>query len=161
VGDFPYNLRVETDQHSPETDSTPGSSANQQIARAAGIVMVGFILSNLAGLARQILIADLFGTEGIIDAYYAAMGVPDMIFALAAGGALASAFIPTLSEFLANEDYQGGMRLTSSIANLIVLVFLLLPSSIKADQKKPPVFDCENQYGLQPDQVGNSPIRLF
>jgi len=121
VGDFPYNLRVETDQHSPETDPTPGSSANRQIARAAGIVMAGFILSNLAGLARQILIADIFGTEGIIDAYYAAMGVPDMIFALAAGGALASAFIPTLSEFLAKEDFEGGMRLTSAIANLIVL----------------------------------------
>ena len=84
--------------------------------------MAGFILSNLAGLARQILIANLFGTEGIIDAYYAAMGVPDMIFALAAGGALASAFIPTLSEFLAKEDFEGGMRLTSSIANLIILV---------------------------------------
>ena len=83
--------------------------------------MAGFILSNLAGLARQILIADIFGTEGIIDAYYAAMGVPDMIFALAAGGALASAFIPTLSEFLAKEDFEGGMRLTSAIANLIVL----------------------------------------
>jgi putative peptidoglycan lipid II flippase len=63
-----------------------------------------------------------FGTKGIIDAYYAAMGVPDMIFALAAGGALASAFIPTLTEFLAKDDPAGGWRLTSSIANLIVLV---------------------------------------
>ncbi len=126
VGDFPYNLGVETDQRPPETEPNPGSSANQQIARAAGIVMAGFILSNLAGLARQILIADLFGTEGIIDAYYAAMGVPDMIFALAAGGALASAFIPTLSEFLAKEDYEGGMHLTSSIANLIILVMAVV-----------------------------------
>ena len=77
-------------------------------ARAAGIVMAGFVLSNLAGLARQILIADIFGTKGVIDAYYAAMGVPDMIFALAAGGALASAFIPTLTEFLAKDDPEGG-----------------------------------------------------
>ena len=84
--------------------------------------MAGFVLSNLAGLARQILIADIFGTQGIIDAYYAAMGVPDMIFALAAGGALASAFIPTLTGFLAREDRAGSWRLTSSIANLIVLV---------------------------------------
>ena len=126
VGDLPYNLGVETDQSSPETDPTSGSTANQQIAREAGIVMAGFILSNLAGLARQILIADLFGTKGVIDAYYAAMGVPDMIFALAAGGALASAFIPTLTEFLAKDDFEGGWQLTSSIANLIVLVMAVV-----------------------------------
>ncbi len=88
--------------------------------------MAGFVLSNLAGLVRQIMIADIFGTQGVIDAYYAAMGVPDMIFALAAGGALASAFIPTLSEFLAKEDHEGGWRLTSSIANLIVLVMAVV-----------------------------------
>ncbi len=88
--------------------------------------MAGFVLSNLAGLARQILIGDIFGTQGIIDAYYAAMGVPDMIFALAAGGALASAFIPTLTEFLAKDDLEGGWRLTSSIANLVVLVMAVV-----------------------------------
>ena len=122
----PYNFEVETEHPSPEPASSPGNTANQQIARAAGIVMAGFILSNLAGLARQILIADIFGTKGIIDAYYAAMGVPDMIFALAAGGALASAFIPTLTEFLAKDDPEGGWLLTSSIANLIVLVMVVV-----------------------------------
>ncbi|MBN2043826.1 MAG: murein biosynthesis integral membrane protein MurJ [Anaerolineales bacterium] len=117
---------METDQKPPEEDPSAENKANQQIARAAGIVMAGFVLSNLAGLARQILIADLFGTQGVIDAYYAAMGVPDMIFALAAGGALASAFIPTLTEFLSNQDHQGGWQLTSSIANLIVLVMAVV-----------------------------------
>ncbi|HAY83380.1 MAG TPA: murein biosynthesis integral membrane protein MurJ, partial [Chloroflexi bacterium] len=126
TGDFPYNLGVETEQIPPETSSPAEKSANTQIARAAGIVMAGFVLSNLAGLARQILIADIFGTQGVIDAYYAAMGVPDMIFALAAGGALASAFIPTLTEYLAKEDLEGGWLLTSSIANLILLVMAVV-----------------------------------
>jgi putative peptidoglycan lipid II flippase len=121
-----YNSGVESRQHTPEDGSGQALSANRQIARAAGIVMAGFVLSNLAGLARQILIADIFGTQGIIDAYYAAMGVPDMIFALAAGGALASAFIPTLTEFLTSEDTEGGWRLTSSIANLIILVMAVV-----------------------------------
>jgi putative peptidoglycan lipid II flippase len=120
-----YNLGVENAQKPPEQEIVTEDKANRQIARAAGIVMVGFVLSNLAGLARQILIADIFGTQGIIDAYYAAMGVPDMIFALAAGGALASAFIPTLTEFLAKDDHQGGWQLTSSIANLIILVMVV------------------------------------
>ncbi|MEJ2759388.1 MAG: murein biosynthesis integral membrane protein MurJ, partial [Anaerolineales bacterium] len=84
------------------------------------------MLSNLAGLARQVLISDIFGTQGIIYAYYAAMGVPDMIFALIAGGALASAFIPTLTEFLTKDDQEGGWRLTSSIANLLVLLMAVI-----------------------------------
>lgn len=117
---------MDSDQNTPVEIPAPESTANQQIARAAGIVMAGFVLSNLAGLVRQILIADIFGTQGVIDAYYAAMGVPDMIFALAAGGALASAFIPTLSEFLAKEDHEGGWQLTSSIANLIVLAMAVV-----------------------------------
>jgi putative peptidoglycan lipid II flippase len=117
---------VETKQLPPVPESPPENKAQKQIARAAGIVMAGFVLSNLAGLARQILIGDIFGTKGIIDAYYAAMGFPDMIFALAAGGALASAFIPTLTEFLAKDDLEGGWRLTSSIGNLLVLVMAVL-----------------------------------
>jgi putative peptidoglycan lipid II flippase len=101
------------------------STANRQIARASRIVMIGFVLSSLTGLLRQILIADVFGTEGVIDTYYAALGLPDLIFALVAGGALASAFIPTLAEFLERGDREGGWKLTSSIANLVVLVMVI------------------------------------
>ena len=88
--------------------------------------MLGFVLSSLTGLLRQVLIADKFGTEGVIDTYYAALGLPDLIFALVAGGALASAFIPTLAEFLESGDRQGGWKLTSAIANLVVLVMVVL-----------------------------------
>ncbi|MCB2178799.1 murein biosynthesis integral membrane protein MurJ [bacterium] len=117
---------METDQPPVETSPAPEGTAQRQIARAAGIVMAGFVLSNLAGLARQILISDKFGTQGTIDAYYAAMGVPDMIFALIAGGALASAFIPTLTEFLTQNDEEGGWRLTSAVGNLLALVMLVI-----------------------------------
>ncbi len=87
--------------------------------------MAGFVLSNLTGLVRQILIADVFGTEGDIDAYYAALGLPDTLFALVAGGALASAFIPTLTGFLEKKDRPGGWYLTSSIANLVTLAMVV------------------------------------
>ncbi|MEN8241428.1 MAG: murein biosynthesis integral membrane protein MurJ [Chloroflexota bacterium] len=105
--------------------TTESSAANQQIARAAKIVMLGFVLSNLTGLVRQVMIANIFGTEGEIDAYYAALGLPDMLFALVAGGALASAFIPTLTEFLERNDREGGWKLTSSIANLVTLAMVV------------------------------------
>jgi putative peptidoglycan lipid II flippase len=112
-----------TETAAPPTDS---SAANQQIARAARIVMLGFVLSNLTGLVRQVMIANIFGTEGEIDAYNAAMGLPNLLFALVAGGALASAFIPTLTEFMESGDREGGWKLTSSIANLVTLVMVVI-----------------------------------
>ena len=84
--------------------------------------MAAFILSNLTGLARQILVSRAFGTSGAMDAFTAASTFPDTLFNLVAGGALASAFLPTLSAFLADEDRAGAWRLISSVINLALLI---------------------------------------
>jgi len=101
-------------------------SANRQIARASGIVMVGYILSTVAGLAAQILISRAFGTTGELDSYYAANRVPEFLFALVSGGALASAFLPTFARFLTRGDKAGAWSLASSIINLVIVVLGLL-----------------------------------
>ena len=107
------------------------STANRQIARAAGTIMLAFALSNLIGLVRQILINRAFGTESSIDAFYAASTYPTLIFNLVAGGALASAFIPTFTGFLVKEDREGAWKLASSIINIILLILIAL-SAISA-----------------------------
>jgi putative peptidoglycan lipid II flippase len=100
----------------------PPTNANRQIARAAGTVMVALVLSNLTGLVRQILVADAFGTGGAIDAFNAANRVSETLFYLVAGGALASAFIPTFTSLLTKEERKGAWYLASSIFNLILVV---------------------------------------
>ncbi|MFM8321365.1 MAG: murein biosynthesis integral membrane protein MurJ [Chloroflexota bacterium] len=102
------------------------SSANRRIARAAGTVMFALVFSNLAGLARQILIASAFGTRVEIDAFNAANRVSETLFNLVAGGALSSAFIPAFTALLAREERRRAWRLASAIANLIVLLLALL-----------------------------------
>ena len=102
--------------------TTTSVTANRQIARAAGTVMAAFVLSNLTGLLRQILVSRAFGTGVEIDAFNAASRLPDLLFSLVAGGALASAFIPTFTGFLTQEDQPGAWKLASSIVNLIALV---------------------------------------
>jgi putative peptidoglycan lipid II flippase len=101
-------------------------SANRQIARAAGTIMAAFALSNLIGLARQILITRAFGTGSAVDAFYAASTYPDLIFSLVAGGALSSAFIPTFTGFLVKEDRAGAWKLASAITNVVLLVLIAL-----------------------------------
>ena len=94
------------------------STANKQIARATGIVMLAFVLSNLVGLVRQILVSRAFGTDTSLDAFYAAATLPDLLFNLMAGGALASAFIPTFTGFLSKENREGAWKLASSVMNI-------------------------------------------
>jgi putative peptidoglycan lipid II flippase len=83
--------------------------------------MLAFALSNLVGLVRQVLILRAFGTDLALDAFYAASTYPDLIFSLVAGGALASAFIPTFTGFLAKDERKSAWKLASSVANLILL----------------------------------------
>lgn len=108
-----------------EPSSPDSFSANRQIARAAGIVTLAFLISNLLGLVRQILVADAFGTSAAMEAYNAANRISETLFNLVAGGALGSAFIPTFTSLLAKEKRQQAWRLASSITNLVLIIFTL------------------------------------
>jgi putative peptidoglycan lipid II flippase len=103
-------------------DSQQPVSANRQIARAAGTVMAAFILSNLFGLVRGMLVYRAFGTSLELDSFNAANRVAELLFNLMAGGALGSAFIPTFTGLLAKEDRPSAWRLASSVANLLLVV---------------------------------------
>jgi len=96
------------------------------VAQAASLVMVLFVASRAMGLLREMVIARQFGTSAQLDAYLAAFRLPDLFFALMAGGALGSAFIPVFASYLAHEDEPGAWRLASAIINW---VFLLLSAA--------------------------------
>lgn len=99
----------------------PPATANRQIARAAGVVMTGMALSSLAGLATTVLVSRAFGTSASIDAFYAANRLTEVLFNLMAGGALASAFVPTFTGLLARGERAGAWRLASAVAHLVLL----------------------------------------
>ncbi len=101
-------------------------SATSRVAKAAGAVMAAFILSNLTGLIRQIMVARAFGTGMDMEAFNAANRVSETLFNLVAGGALASAFIPTFSGLLVRNQSESAWKLASAIANLVLIVIGLL-----------------------------------
>jgi putative peptidoglycan lipid II flippase len=88
--------------------------------------MLAFIAGQLIGLARYILIAGTFSTSLEMEAFTAANRVGETLFYLVAGGALASAFIPTFTGLLAKEDKHGAWQLASAVGNLILLVLISL-----------------------------------
>ena len=102
------------------------NTANRQIARAAGTVMLAFIISQLTGLARSILVARTFGAGAELSAFIAANRVSETLFTLLAGGVLSSAFIPTFTTFLTRNDKKSAWRLASAVANLITIILGVL-----------------------------------
>lgn len=114
---------------------------NSQVARAAMIVMVGFLLAKVTGLARQWVIAYVFGTTGELDAYFAAFTAPDLIFMLISGGALGTAFIPVLSSYLnqKEEERTEAWRMASNVLTVSLalstvvaaIVAVFAPSVVK------------------------------
>jgi len=119
-------------------------SSQRQIARAASVVMIAFVISRLLGVVRDMVIAAQLGTSDAADAYYAALRIPDTIFLLIAGGALASAFIPTFTDFLAHDDRDGAWRLASGVINLLLVTTAVL-AALAA------VFASELTWALAPD----------
>ncbi|MBM4465612.1 MAG: murein biosynthesis integral membrane protein MurJ [Chloroflexi bacterium] len=102
----------------------------RRIARSVGIVMAGFVASKALGFVREVVIAYAFGTSAELDAYYAAFNLPDLLYALIPGGALASVFIPVLAGYLTKEDQAGAWELASAVVNAVFLVVALLGLAI-------------------------------
>ncbi len=109
-------------------DSTSASAhiENRRIARDAGTVMIAIILGQVFSLLSSILITWAFGTGVANEAFNASNRLPDILYQLIAGGALASAFIPTFTTLLTRGEREKAWVLASAIANIITLIFILL-----------------------------------
>lgn len=123
----------------PETIAASNTVAmSRRLAGAAIIMMLSFLASRLLGLVRNIVVAHQFGTGAEYYAYLTANRIPEFVFQVLAGGAVASAFIPVFSSYLAHKEEHKAWQLTSSLWNLsvmlitpvVVLCFIFAPQLI-------------------------------
>ena len=96
----------------------------RQVARAAALVMVAFSISRLLGLVRLIVFSRYFGTGPDMDAYEAALKIPDALFMIVAGGALGSAFIPVFAGRLAQQKVESAWHMASAVINIMLAVLV-------------------------------------
>jgi putative peptidoglycan lipid II flippase len=93
-----------------------------RLSKISLLLAVFFLTDKLLAILRQVLIARQFGLSRELDAFNVANNVPDLLFALISGGALAMAFIPVLSEVLTKSGREPTWQLFSRIANLAFIV---------------------------------------
>jgi putative peptidoglycan lipid II flippase len=98
------------------------TAEQREINRNVILVAAAFVLAAATGLVRNMVVARQFGIGADLDAYYAGFKLPDLLFTVVAGGALATAFIPMLLDFLTVRDRRGAWRFTAAVTNWAVLV---------------------------------------
>src|SRR5437870_4679385 len=97
-----------------------------RIARSAAMVIGLLAFAKLFSLTEKWVGLDRFGVTSAWDTYAAANLIPEQLFNLLAGGALAYAFIPIFGTFLTRDDREGAWRLASNVLNTIFLAVVIL-----------------------------------
>ena len=78
-------------------------------------------VSRVAGLAREVVAAALFGTQGAINAFVIAFQVPNLLRSLVADSAISAAFVPIYTQLQEQGRKQDARRLVGALSSVIVL----------------------------------------
>jgi putative peptidoglycan lipid II flippase len=93
------------------------------LARTSLLIAFFFFIDKILAFVRVGIISRIYSdTVGLLDVFNSANNVPDVLFALISGGALAMAFIPLMSEYLTTKGRAAAWELFSRVANLAFLV---------------------------------------
>jgi putative peptidoglycan lipid II flippase len=107
--------------------------ARGPVARAAGLLGAGNMLSRILGLVREMTIAYFFGASGAASIFTLAQLVPNFLYDLLIGGQLSAALVPVLSEYTSarrkDEFWQVASVVLTVAATVLAGVVLLVELS--------------------------------
>lgn len=102
------------------------ADARGGLFRSTAVFGAMTLLSRLAGFARDVLQARLFGASGLVDAFTVAYQVPNYLRRIFAEGSFASAFVPVLSELRQKGDPVALRHFVDHVAGALCAVLLLV-----------------------------------
>lgn len=93
----------------------------------ATMIMVSVMLSRVLGFFRTALIpARMGGFSDAADAYNAAFQIPDLMYGLLVGGAIAASLIPMLTGYVEHDKEKEGWKVVGTYINVMMIVMLVL-----------------------------------
>jgi len=84
------------------------------------------LLSRLAGFARDVIQARLFGASGLVDAFAVAYQIPNYLRRIFAEGSFASAFVPVLAELRERGDREQLKLFVDRIAGALCAALMIV-----------------------------------
>lgn len=112
-------------------------SGQNSVKGATVILIVTLFLSNILGLVRDHFLAQKI-TTSMLDTYYTAFRIPDLIFNLLILGAITASFIPVFSQYLTKNNLKEAWHISNSFLNIgvvilsiaLIILFFLMPTII-------------------------------
>jgi putative peptidoglycan lipid II flippase len=102
----------------------------QGVAGAAALIAVLTLLARVAGFGRTLVFTNTVGAGSTGDTYQAANTVPNIVFEVVAGGALASLVVPMLAGGIAAGNGEQVRRTASALLGWTLLVLTPLAVAI-------------------------------
>jgi putative peptidoglycan lipid II flippase len=137
----------------------PAAGATARIAGAAAVITILTVVARIAGFGRTFVFLHTVGHRGLADIYNAANTIPNIVFELVAGGALASLVVPLLAGPVAAGDRDRVSATTSALLTWVLT--LLVPIAVVVALAAGPI------AGLLPDvppehqQIAARMLRVF
>ena len=101
-------------------------TTNRKLIKSTGIIGFAILLSRLLGFVRDILFANLFGTNIYAQAFAVAFRIPNMLRDLVGEGATNAAIVPVLSEYRERRSEDEYWEAARVILNLMLVVLAVI-----------------------------------
>jgi len=93
-----------------------------QVVRALGSIGAATLASRVLGFVRDMAVALAFGAGTATDAFFVAFRIPNVLRRLLAEGALSTAGIPVISEYVVNQPREELRRMVRAVVAAALLV---------------------------------------
>lgn len=121
--------------NSPISDTTASETLTpkrQSLLRSTSLVSMMTFISRIMGFVRDMILAQTFGAQAGMDAFYIAFRIPNFMRRLFADGAFSQAFVPVLAEYQKTRSIDdvrvflarvmGGMSFILSLVTVIGVI---------------------------------------
>ncbi|MGA1774073.1 MAG: murein biosynthesis integral membrane protein MurJ [Nitriliruptoraceae bacterium] len=108
------------------SDATGGGTVDGGLRSGSRAVAAAILLSRLAGLVRERVIAQWLGTGFGAEAVRAALRIPNLLQNLLGDGVLSAAFVPSYARLVAEGREEEAGRLAAAVAAVLLAVTAVL-----------------------------------
>jgi putative peptidoglycan lipid II flippase len=128
------------------TDEPAARRTGRELAGAAVLIGVITVLARVAGFGRIVVFSQTVKTSCLGQAYYTANQIPNIVFEIVAGGALAGMVVPVLAGAVERGDREHVRRTASALLTWMAVV--LVPLSLAGMLLARPIMSLMVRGGL-------------
>lgn len=105
-------------------------SETNGLTAAALIVGMASLASRVIGVVRDRIFASQFGAGDVLDVYYAAFRLPDLLYTLIILGALSAGFIPVFAEYMETRSRDEAWRLAERVLSVVGATMMVVCAAL-------------------------------